>query len=63
MYSNFYFCPILMKQNFLDRVSKNTPTSNFIKIRPVKAELSHADGRTDRYDKANRRFSQYCEKA
>jgi len=28
-----------------------------MKIRPVGAELFHADGRTDRHDKANRSFS------
>ena len=33
--------------NFLDRVSKNTQVSNFIKFRPVGAELFHADGQTD----------------
>jgi hypothetical protein len=27
---------------------KNTQISNFMKIRPVAAELFHADGRTDR---------------
>ena len=29
--------------NFLDRFSKNTQIPNFIKIRPVGAELFHAD--------------------
>jgi len=33
-----------------------------MKIRPVGAELFRADGRTDRHDEANSRFSQYCEK-
>jgi hypothetical protein len=33
---------------FLDRFSKNTQMLNFTKIRPVGAELFHADGRTDR---------------
>ena len=28
---------------------KNTYVSNFMKIRPVGAELLHADGRTDRH--------------
>jgi hypothetical protein len=33
--------------NFLDRFSKNTQISNFVKIRPVGEELFHADGQTD----------------
>jgi hypothetical protein len=33
--------------NFLDRFSKKNQISNFTKIRPVEAELFHADGRTD----------------
>ena len=32
-------------------------------IRPVGAELFHADGRTDGHDEANCRFSQFCEGA
>ena len=28
----------------------------------VEAEVFHADGRTDRHDEANNRFSQFCEK-
>ena len=45
--------------------------SNFMKIRPVGAELLHVDGRTDTHththththshDEANSRFSQFCE--
>jgi hypothetical protein len=39
---------------------------NFMKIRPVEAELSHEDrqahGRTDRHNAVNSRFSQFCEK-
>jgi hypothetical protein len=31
----------------LGRFLKNTPTSDFMKIRPVGAQLFHADGRTD----------------
>jgi hypothetical protein len=34
--------------NFLERLSKNTQLSSFMKIRPVGAELFHADGQTDR---------------
>jgi len=33
-----------------------------MKILPVEAEFSHADGQTDRHDEANSRFSQNCEK-
>ena len=33
--------------NILDRFSKNTQISNFMKLRPVGAELFHANGRTD----------------
>ena len=33
--------------DFLDRFSRNTQISNFIKILPVGADLFHADRRTD----------------
>ena len=42
-----YSYPILMKLKFPYRFSKNTQISNFIKIRPVIAELLHADRLTD----------------
>jgi len=32
-------------------------------IRPVGAELFHADGRRDRHDESNSRFSQFYERA
>jgi len=32
-----------------------------MKIYPVGDELFYADWRTDRYDEANSRFSQFCE--
>ena len=34
-----------------------------MKIRPVGAELFHADEHTDRHDEANSRSSQFCERA
>jgi len=50
--------------NFLDRFSKNTQISNFLKIRQVGAKLLHADGHTDKTDgEANRCFSQFYELA
>jgi len=53
--------------NFLNNFSKNIQISNFMKIRPVEAELYHADRRTDgqedRHDEANSGFSQFCERA
>jgi hypothetical protein len=37
----------IKKLDFFDGFSKNTPIPNFMKIRPVGAELFHADGQTD----------------
>jgi hypothetical protein len=48
-------------KRFLERLSEEAQVSNFIEILPVGAELFHADGRTDRLEKANNRFSQFCE--
>ena len=42
--------------SFFDRFSKSTEISNLMKIRPVGAELFHADRVTDRHDEANSRF-------
>ena len=52
--------------NFLDRFSKHTQISNFMKILPVGDELFNSDGRadsderTDKYDEGNSCFSQFC---
>ena len=50
-----------MKLDFIGIFSKNAQISNFMQICPVGAELLHADGRTDRHDEANSRFSQLCD--
>jgi len=49
MYIRRYSCPIFNKTSvFLrDFRKKNNQTANFMKIRPVAAELLHADGHTD----------------
>ena len=47
----------LKNWNFLDKFSKNTLITNFMKIRPVVTELFSADRRTD--DEANIRFSHF----
>jgi len=44
--------------NILNTYTKNTQISNFSKIRPVGAELLHAD----RQDETISRFSQLCER-
>jgi hypothetical protein len=36
--------------NFLDKVSKTPEISNFMKIRPLGAELLNADGQTGKHD-------------
>ena len=47
---------------FLDRFSKNTQISNFVKIGPVGAELFHTDGQTDKHGETNSRSSQSCKR-
>ena len=45
------------------RFSKNIPIPNFMKIRPVRADLFPADGRKDRNDEANSRSSHLHKRA
>jgi hypothetical protein len=57
-----------MKIEFSRQIfEKNSQIWNFMKIRPVGAELLHAegqtDGKTDRHDEVNSRFSQFSERA
>jgi len=51
--------------NIPDRFSKNTQLSDCIKLRPVGADLFHAEGLTDggrhRYHETNVHFPQFCE--
>ena len=52
-----------MKIEFSRQFCKNLQISNFMKIRPVGAELFHAERQSDGQDEANSRFSQFCERA
>jgi hypothetical protein len=45
--------------NFLERFSRNTQISSFMKIRPVGVKLFHTNGRKDGNDEASSRFSQF----
>jgi hypothetical protein len=60
MIRNFYWFSYNVPVILVQRIFKNTQISNFMKIRPVVAELFHTDrrtdGKTDRHDKANSRF-------
>ena len=54
-----------MKLDFYDAFffSKDTQISSFMEIRPVGAELFHAERPTDRRDEAKSHFLQFCERA
>jgi hypothetical protein len=52
-----------MKVKFSGQIFGKAQLYNLIKIRPVGAELFHADGRNDGRDGANSCFSQFCESA
>jgi len=67
MYIRHFHYPLFLfefnETKFLDRFSKNTQMSNFMKIRPVRAELFHTGGGTGRQDEVNSHFSQFCKSA
>ena len=48
MQSSCYTCVFLIQLGFFKKFSKNNSISNFIKIRPMGAELFYVDGRRDR---------------
>jgi hypothetical protein len=52
-----------MKLEFYRQIFENTPISNLTKIRPVGAELFHADEHTDTTQLIVVFFSQFCEPA
>jgi hypothetical protein len=52
-----------MELNSSQQIFKKYSILNFIKMHPVAAKLFHAEGRADRHDEANNRFSQFCKRA
>ena len=51
-----------MKFEFSQQIfGKKAQISSLMKTCHVGVELFHADGRTDRRDEVNNRFSQFCE--
>jgi hypothetical protein len=60
---NIYSCPILMTLEFSLQIFEKYSIIKLMKIRPVTAELFHADGRTERHEEAIGRYSQFCEQA
>jgi len=63
MKSTCYFCQILVELEFSRQILASPLIPNFMKILLVGTEFLHADGRTDRHDEANSRFSRFCESA
>ena len=57
MQSIQYSSQILIKLQFLDRVSKNSKMSYFMNVRLMVVDLFHTDRRTDRNDRFNNGFS------
>jgi hypothetical protein len=55
-----------MKLDFSRHILETYSIRNFLKIRPLVAELLHVggltDGRSNRHDEVDRRFSRICEK-
>jgi hypothetical protein len=54
-----YYCPTLVKLELRRKSFEKYPNVKFTKIRPLEAQLFHAD----RQEKANICFSQFCERA
>jgi len=62
MYSTRFSCRFERNLDFLNKFSKNTQISNFMRIHPLAAEF-HADGQTDRHDEATSLFSHSLQRA
>jgi len=65
MLKTLHSCPILIKLEFPQQFFRKTLKQELLR-KSVHWEPScsmHTDGRTDRHDEANCRFSQFCERA
>ena len=49
-----------MKLEFFCQIFEKFQISNFMKIRPLGAELCHAEGQMEEHDEVNSRFSQFA---
>ena len=52
-----------MKLEFSGQIFEKAQIPNFMKVRPVGADLFHVDVQTHRHDEATSPFSQLCEHA
>jgi len=50
-----------MKLEFSRQIFEKSKISNFMKIRPVRTELFHADGQMDRHDETNVAFRNFVQ--
>ena len=62
MYSTRYSCPIVMKLEFSRQILEKYSNINF-HGNPSSESLVVPCGQTEGHDKANSRFSQFCESA
>ena len=58
-----YSCQIVMELEFSAHIFEKHSNIKFHENRLVEPKLYRADGRRDRHDEANCRFSQFCERA
>ena len=61
--SSTVYCQILLEIEFSRPIFEKYQLPNFMKIRPVGAEMLHADRQTDRHDEAYCLFSHFRERA
>ena len=63
MQSTCYSCPMLMKFEFSGRIFEKKSSNIKFYENPSSGSRMLTDGQMDRYDEANSRFSQFCERS